>query len=342
MMIEKEATYYKNLDDDKAQCFLCPHNCIIKNGKSGICRVRTNNEGRLIADTFGQVSSMAFDPIEKKPLYHFFPGSEIFSVGSVGCNLHCSFCQNCEISQTSVADFPYLKQASFESIVQQAQKRSGNIGIAFTYNEPTVWFEFMLDIAKQAKLTGLKTAMISNGFINLEPLQQLLPYIDAFNIDLKGFTEKFYENYTSSHLEPVKETLNLIAKSGKHLEITNLLIPILNDNLSDFSDMLDWIRDELGRDVPLHLSRYFPRHKLTIDATSPELMLEYYEYACGKLNFVYLGNLHGRQGSDTYCPGCKNTIITRSGYRTEISGLENNGQCCFCGKQVLPEKNMKL
>lgn len=341
-MNEKEATYYKRLNDDKVQCQLCPHNCIIKNGKSGNCRVRSNKEGRLIADTYGQVSSLAFDPIEKKPLYHFFPGSEIFSVGSVGCNLRCSFCQNCEISQTSVDDFPYLKKASPESIVQQAQKKAGNIGIAFTYNEPTVWFEFMLDIAKLAKSAGLKTAMISNGYINPKPLQELLPFIDAFNIDLKAFTEKFYENYTSSHIDPVKENLKLIAKSGKHLEITNLLIPILNDSQSDFSAMVDWIRDELGRDVPLHLSRYFPRHKLTIDATSPELMLEYYKYARENLDFVYLGNLHGSLGSDTYCPSCKKAVITRSGYQTEIAGLENNGQCSFCGEQVLSEKTMKL
>lgn len=341
-MNEKQAAYYNKLEGDKVQCFLCPHNCIINNGKSGICRVRSNKAGVLIADTYCKVSSVAFDPIEKKPLYHFFPGSKIFSIGSLGCNFRCSFCQNCEISQTSVADFPHLKKASPEAIVQQAQNKPGNIGIAFTYNEPTVWFEFMLDIAKQAKSAGLKTVMVSNGFINPEPLQELLPYIDAFNIDLKGFTERFYENYTSSQISPVKESLKRIAKSESHLEITNLLIPILNDSISDFSEMIEWIRDELGPDVPLHLSRYFPHHKMTTGPTSPELMLENYEHARGKLNFVYLGNLHGKQGGDTFCPGCKKVIITRSGYQTETYGLEANGQCRFCGEQVIPIANMKL
>ncbi|MEA3445295.1 MAG: AmmeMemoRadiSam system radical SAM enzyme [Bacteroidota bacterium] len=330
-----EASYYKKSGTEKVQCTLCPHNCILSNGQTGICRVRTNINGQLIAETYQQVSSLSFDPIEKKPLYHFFPGSNILSVGSVGCNLRCSFCQNSEISQTSVAGFPYLKEVGVEQIISKALSKPENIGIAFTYNEPIVWIEFLIEIAKQAKSEGLQTAMVSNGFINPAPLQDLLPLIDAFNIDLKAFSEEFYKKYTSSKLAPVKETLKTIAKNGKHLEITNLLIPGANDSFAEFSEMINWIKNELGENIPLHLSRYFPQHKMNTAATSTELMLEYYEFAKSRLNYVYLGNFRGIAGSNSHCPACKKLVVNRSGYCTEVSGLDKTGKCIFCNHQVI-------
>ena len=331
----KEASYYKKLDANKVQCLLCPHLCVLKKGQSGSCKVRTNVGGSLLADTYGQVSALGFDPIEKKPLYHFFPGRQILSVGTVGCNLHCQFCQNCEISQVSVTESNHLKKISVDNIVIKAMQRNNNVGIAFTYNEPIVWYEFMEDIAKKAKEAGLKTVMVSNGFINPEPLQELLPLIDAFNIDLKAFNERFFKRLTKSTLEPVKENLKVIAQSDSHLEVTNLLIPGHNDSVKDFGAMIDWIASELGLDVPLHLSRYFPRYRLTSGSTAISLMHEYFEFASQKLKYVYLGNLAGEIGSHTYCPECQQKAISRSGYSTTLPGLDAKGRCTNCDFQVI-------
>ncbi len=190
---------------------------------------------------------MNFDPIEKKPLYHFFPGSIIFSAGSLGCNLHCKFCQNWEISQTGIEEFGYLKDVTCEMLISKALSRSNNIGIAYTYNEPTVWFEFMLETAKLAQKEGLKNVMVTNGFINPEPLEELFPFMDAFSVDLKAFTEEFYKTITASRLEPVLNALKMIRNSGRHLEITNLVITDTNDDEKEFTEMVDWIATELGR-----------------------------------------------------------------------------------------------
>ena len=241
----KEASYYKRLDG-KVQCLLCPHECFINDGKRGSCRVRKNFNGKLISENYRQVCSYNFDPIEKKPLYHFYPGKTIFSIGSIGCNLHCSFCQNYEISQSGVDEHPYLRTNSPEDIVSLAKGRSDNIGIAFTYNEPTVWYEYMVDIAELAKKEKLKTVMVTNGFINPEPLENLLPYIDAFSIDLKAFSEQFYKQHTASKLRPVLETIQLLKKHNKHLEITNLVITETNDSEKEFKEMVDWIVSETG------------------------------------------------------------------------------------------------
>ena len=246
-----EAKYYQSLKDGVVQCTLCPHNCIIREGKSGICRVRINKEGKLITEVYGYVSAIHSDPIEKKPLYHYYPGSTILSIGSYGCNLRCVFCQNCNISQTEAAPELARNYYTPEQIIQQALIQPDNIGIAFTYNEPIVWFEYMYDIARLAKQAGLKTVMVTNGYINKEPLNSLLEVIDAFSVDLKAFTEDFYTKVTSSKLEPVKETLKQIRRANKHLEIVNLVIPELNDDESSFTAMTKWIAAELGKDTVL-------------------------------------------------------------------------------------------
>ncbi len=334
-----EAQYYKS-KNRIVTCNLCPHKCKINPGKSGVCNVRTNHDGMLISDAHQKVSSLNLDPIEKKPLYHFFPGQKIFSIGSVGCNLKCKFCQNWEISQEFNTDFPYLKEYTSREIVDIAKSHKNNIGIAFTYNEPTVWYEYMISIAKRSKLLDMKNVVVSNGYINKEPLNELLDYIDAFNIDLKAFTEDFYKKQTSSSLKPVLKTIKRIAKSNSHLEITNLIIPDLNDDINKFEEMVKWISNEAGENTALHISRYFPMYKMGREATPILKLLELFEIAKEYLNFVYIGNTSINDGNNTHCFACNNVVINRMGYHTLLSGISNEGDCIYCGTNIINEKRM--
>jgi pyruvate formate lyase activating enzyme len=329
-----EAQWYLSLNDETVQCTLCPHNCVLKEGKSGICRVRKNVGGKLITEVNGFVSAINFDPVEKKPLYHYYPGSTILSLGTYGCNLRCFFCQNCTISQTAAK--PELPRTFYtpEQIVQIALKRPGNIGIAFTYNEPTVWFEYMYDIARLAKQSGLKTVMVTNGFINKEPLIALVDYIDAFSVDLKAFSEEFYTKVTSSRLEPVKETLKQISQAGKHLEVVNLVIPELNDDEASFKALVHWIADELGKETVLHISRYYPHYKLTTEATPVSSIRRLKSLAEKELSFVYAGNIEV-ESNDTLCQKCGNALIHRHSYSVNLEGLDEEGRCKVCGSFFL-------
>lgn len=329
-----EAKWYRTIDERTVQCTLCPHNCILKEGKAGICRVRINLEGKLITEVNGYVSSINFDPIEKKPLYHFYPGSIILSIGTYGCNLRCFFCQNCKISQTAAEPELFRNFYTPQQIVSLALKQPGNIGIAFTYNEPVVWFEYMYDIARLAKKAGLKTVMVTNGFINKEPLTALLEYMDAFSVDLKAFNEEFYTKVTSSKLEPVKETLKQISQAGKHLEVVNLVIPELNDDETSFAAMTKWIATELGQETVFHISRYFPNYKLTVEATPVSSINKLKRLAENELNYVYVGNIYAESNS-TYCLKCKNILITRHSYTVSTDGLDEEGRCKVCGKFFL-------
>ncbi len=329
-----EAQWYLPLSSETVQCTLCPHICILKEGKSGICRVRMNQGGKLATEVYGFVSSIHFDPIEKKPLYHFFPGSTILSLGTYGCNLRCFFCQNCTISQTAVK--PELPRSFYtpEQIVQIALKRPENIGIAFTYNEPVVWFEYMYDIARLAKDAGLKTVMVTNGFVNKEPLDALLEYIDAFSVDLKAFSEEFYTKVTSSKLEPVKETLKQINQAGKHLEVVNLVIPELNDDEASFSGMVSWIANMLGKETVFHISRYYPNYNLKTEATSISSIRKLKRMAEKEMDFVYTGNIY-TEVSETHCIKCNNLLITRNSYSVITGGLDEEGRCRACGNYFL-------
>jgi len=335
-----EALFYHKVDDEKVKCELCPHNCIINNRKSGICKVRVNTKGILISENYGIVSSIGFDPIEKKPLYHFYPGTEILSVGSLGCNLQCEFCQNWQISQTSVSEFG--RESRFykpEKIIDLALSRENNSGIAYTYNEPIVFFEFMIDIAKKAKEHNLKNVMVTNGFINKKPLDELNKYIDAYSVDLKAFNNDFFTKYTKSKLEPVKESLLNIVKAGRHLEITTLVIPGLNDNPDEFEQMVKWIKENLSKDVVLHISKYYPTYKLNIEPTAVEKMLELNKIASEYLNHVFLGNVVLPEGNNTFCPGCHEILINRSGYSTKLHSVNKDGDCTNCGIHVLNHIN---
>lgn len=329
-----EAQFYSLQDDNTVQCSLCPHNCILREGKSGICQVRTNQHGRLMSEVYGIVSALHIDPIEKKPLYHFCPGSTILSIGTYGCNLKCSFCQNCNISQINVQSYKNSEPYSPQQIIALAGQLNGNIGIAFTYNEPIVWFEYMYDIALLAKQAGLKTVMVTNGYINPEPLKVILPVIDAFSVDLKAFNEEFYKSVTYAHLEPVKDTLQQIREAGKHLEVVNLVIPQLNDEVDSFAEMVIWIACELGKETVFHISRYFPNHKLTNPATPMVTIEKLRLIANAQLTYVYTGNI-ADQNNHTYCTNCHSLLVERYQYHITTQGLDNEGNCKICGNNFL-------
>lgn len=289
-----EASFYITNEDLDVTCELCPHKCHIRPDKIGICRVRKNLDGKLYSLNYGLVSAAALDPIEKKPLYNFYPGSTIFSIGSVGCNLRCSFCQNWQIATAceeavSQSDKNITPQAIVDAAIKLIP--NGNIGIAYTYNEPTVWFEFMRDIATLAKEQDLKNVMVSNGYINEKPLSVLLELIDAFNIDLKGYSNNFYKKLTGSTLDPVLRTLEQIVHHGNHLEIAYLVIPGENDDPDKFREIVTWIKEKLGDTVSLHIDRYFPAYKLKTPPTSIESLQQLSHIAKEKLSHVYLGNV---------------------------------------------------
>lgn len=330
-----EALFYTKHENKITQCNLCPWNCVINDGQTGNCKVRSNENGKLYTQVYNKIATSAVDPIEKKPLYHFYPGKNILSIGEVGCNLHCNFCQNHRISQCLAKEFTGFQSTTSEEIVFQAVKPPNNIGIAYTYNEPFTFYEFMLDTAKLAHKSGLKNVVVSNGYINPEPLKKLLPFIDAFNIDLKGFSNEFYSKQTKGKLDPVLNTLKIIAKSNAHLEITNLVIPELNDDPLEFEKMTNWISTELGNQTPLHLSRYFPQYKLQIPATSVEKLEILFNLAKKHLQYVYLGNVSDKKRSSTICPNCNAVLVERNQYKTVLKQVDLNGNCQNCGTSCL-------
>lgn len=326
----QEALFYTKLENETIRCDLCPWNCILKSGQTGVCKVRSNENGKLFTHVYNKVAALGIDPIEKKPLYHFHPGKNILSIGEVGCNLHCTFCQNHRISQCFASEFTGFNEISPEEIVNEAIKTYHNIGIAYTYNEPFTFYEFLLDTARLAHKNGLMNVVVSNGYINPEPMQKLLPFIDAFNIDLKAFSEEFYKKQTKGKLEPVLETLKIIAKSKTHLEITNLVIPGLNDDVDEFKMMVRWISTELGREIPLHLSRYFPQYEMKLAPTSVETLEQLYAIAKSHLSHVYTGNVSDGKRSATYCIHCGNVLISRNRYHTTANGIDKRGHCKTC------------
>lgn len=317
---------------DRLQCLVCPHNCKIAEGRTGICGVRRNNGKEIELITYGVISGYSSDPLEKKPLYHFYPGHNILSIGSFGCNMKCDFCQNYNISQTVPKSTH--GEMSPEELVETALSTPNNIGIAFTYNEPTIWFEFIRDVSISAKNAALKTVLVSNGYVNTEPLKEITGFTDAFNIDLKSFDQVSHKKLTGADLDPVKNSLRMIAKSGKHLEITSLIIPGNNDKSGDMEKQAGWIASELGRKVPLHLSRYYPMYKRNDPATSAETLRKLFEKASEKLDFVYMGNLHSGEGQDTKCPECGTVVTHRSGYSILKKNLDLEGRCKSCGTLI--------
>jgi pyruvate formate lyase activating enzyme len=318
--------------NDRLECQLCPHYCKLSAGKTGICGVRKNTGNNIELTTYGVISGYSLDPIEKKPLYHFYPGYKILSVGSYGCNMRCDFCQNYHISQNvPVSMQPEL---TIDGIIKDCLKAENNIGLAFTYNEPIISFEFIRDAAAKAKEKGLKTVMVSNGYVNPAPLKEIIGFIDAFNIDLKAFNEVFYKKVTGSEMEPVKKTLKQISESGRHLEVTTLVIPGMNDDENGMRLQTEWMAGELGRNVPFHLSAYFPRYKRESPATSDDILVRLSDIASEKLDYVYTGNTGLSLKQSTHCKECSTLVTIRSGYKTTTLNLNENGTCAVCGNLI--------
>jgi len=325
-----KALFWKKLKGNTVQCVLCPRNCVIKENSRGNCGVRENQKGKLYSLVYGRASSYNVDPIEKKPLYHFLPGEKTFSFATVGCNLHCMFCQNWEISQCRPEESEPLVLMP-EDIVEMSKKMRLKI-ISFTYTEPTIYWEYMHDTAKLAEKNGMKNVVVSNGFTNSEPLKKILPRIDAANIDLKG-DKKFYEKVTGAWIEPVLESLKIYKKKGVWLEITNLLIPGLNDSEKQIIWLVGWIEKNLGKDVPLHFSAFWPTYKLqNIPPTSIKTLRKAREIGMKKLNYVYTGNLPDDEGNATYCPKCNKALIRRKGFEVVENNLKNGK--CPCGEKI--------
>jgi len=286
-------------------------------------------DGKLMAAGYGLISSAQLDPIEKKPLYHFYPGEEIFSIGGWGCNFACVFCQNWTISQQRIEGH---RSYSPEQIVSQAQ-RVGGVGIAYTYNEPLVSFEFVQECAVLARKAGLKNVLVTNGFINPEPAAALLPLIDALNVDVKSMDGAFYAKKCRGRVGPVLALAVQASAAGCHVEITNLIIPGLNDSDSLVESLSEWVASRLGGNTPLHLSAYHPQFKLEVPATTAATLGHARELALRHLAYVYLGNVRSGEGHDTTCPGCGAVLISRQGYRTCLVGIVD-GSCVSCGRPV--------
>jgi pyruvate formate lyase activating enzyme len=335
----KEASFYEILSEPQGavRCHLCPHNCLIKPGEVGICRVRQNQGGFLYTLIYGRAASLNLDPIEKKPLYHFYPGSKIISLGTLGCNLSCSFCQNWSISQYPKRErvaqdiLDATSVISSDALVAEALdlKSRGNIGISYTYNEPGIWFEFVYETAAKARAAGLKNVLVTNGFLNPEPWSKLLEVTDALNIDIKSMEEEFYHKLCKGKLKPVLENC-MAAKKVAHIEITNLIIPGSNDRIELLQALIDWIADNLGADTPLHFSRYHPDYKFSAPPTDGTTLQQAYALASQKLRYVYLGNLHAPEQEATYCSGCKRALIKRQGFYIEKNLLTLEAKCPFC------------
>lgn len=319
-----EAAYAEKLDGGRVRCHLCPAECLLKEGRVGICTSRFNRNGKLMTDNFGELVSACYDPIEKKPLYHFYPGSMIFSTGVNGCNFSCINCQNWEISQTRVP----TRFVSPSDLLVLAGKQN-SIGVAYTYTEPLIWFEYIKEAGRLIKDAGLKNVLVTNGYINPEPLAELLPLIDAANIDLKGMEPKFYKKVCKAKLEPVLENIKRFYDAGVRIEITNLVITDLNDSDSDFEVLTDFVAG-ISPKIPLHFSAYYPTYKMNNPPTRVDRLLRAFEIASQKLDYVYIGNVMLEDKSDTFCPGCKERLISRNGYSVRILALDK-GKCTACG-----------
>lgn len=327
--------YYTQEAQLKVKCLLCSHECSIKPGNSGICGVRKNENGSLISSTYGKIIARNADPIEKKPLYHFLPGSKTFSIASPGCNFRCSFCQNWEISQISSSNNASLKVSGKtykpEEIVEDAIAAQCQ-SIAFTYTEPTVFYEFMKDVAIAAKKRGVRCVVVSNGYMSIDIIEELSGLISAYNIDLKSFSESFYHDVCGAHLKPVLKTLEKISQLDAWLEVTTLFIPGENDSVQEIEDIAEFVAS-LGRHVPWHVSRFFPHYKFADYKITPEKTLENAVLAGKKseLKFVYTGN--SEFYNDTICNACRHELIIRRGYSV-VNKLGNNGRCIQCGESI--------
>jgi len=328
-----EAKYYKKLEHKEIECQLCPRKCKVGDRERGYCGVRENQKGIYYTLVYGLACSFHQDPIEKKPFFHFLPGTDAFSIATAGCNLNCKFCQNWEISQAR-PEQTYNIELSSEGVAEYALKGNSS-SIAYTYSEPVVFYEYMLDCAKAGRKKGVKNVMVSAGFIQPDPLVELCKELDAVKIDLKAFNEKYYQGICRGKLQPVLDSLKELKRIGIWYEIVYLMVPTLNDNMDDIKKMCDWMLKDLGPDVPVHFTRFTPLYLLKNLPPTPVSSLEQARKIAleSGLKFVYIGNVPGHEGESTYCPKCKKILIGRYGFTIIQMNLQK-GKCKFCGEKI--------
>ncbi len=330
--MSESARYWHRLDANRIQCDLCPRHCRLRDGQRGLCFVRKNEHHRMVLTTYGRSSGFCVDPIEKKPLNHFLPGSGILSFGTAGCNLTCSFCQNWDMSRSRKTDRMQV-QASPEKIARMALQNNCP-SVACTYNDPIIFLEYAVDIAAACRDAGLKTVAVTNGYITPEAGLEFFSAMDAVNIDLKGFNPSFYRKLCSAELQPVLESIKAVHhETDTWLEITNLLIPGENDTEAEIDAMTDWILDNLGADVPIHFSAFHPAYKMRSKPRTPDSTLHRARrQALDKgIHFAYTGNIYDPEGASTRCPECGATLLLRHVYQTSYENLDSNGRCRICG-----------
>lgn len=329
----KEALFYRR-ENGNIRCYLCPHNCLIKEGKRGVCNVRENIEGRLISLSYGKIIAAHVDPVEKKPLFHFMPGTRTFSIATPGCNFQCPYCQNWSISQIVEEMLERAEDVLPEDIVMYAE-RTNSASISYTYTEPTIFFEFAMDTGLLAVKKGIKNVFVTNGFITEDALKEAKKFLHAANVDLKSFRESFYKRFCKGKLQPVLDALKWMKSNNIWVEVTTLVIPEENDSEDELREIARFIRDELGRETPWHITRFHPDYRMLDKPTTPSHKLERgREIGLEEgLKYVYTGNLPGHPGENTYCPSCKRVVIKRYGFSVEALNLKN-GRCTFCGEEI--------
>jgi pyruvate formate lyase activating enzyme len=331
-----EALLYAPLEKGAVRCLLCAHQCKIAPGKRGICQVRENREGRLASLVYGKLVAQHVDPIEKKPIFHMLPGSRAYSIATVGCNFRCRFCQNADIAQMPADHQGAVvgQRVAPETVVAEAHAADCR-SIAYTYTEPTIFFEFALDVARLARAGGLRNIFVTNGYMTAEALDLLLPVLDAANVDLKSFSEDFYKETCGARLEPVKATLKRMKKGGVMVEVTTLLIPGANDDPDELKALARFLVEDLGPETPWHISRFHPTYRMTDRSVTPLETLNRARdigMAAG-LRYVYLGNVPGGGGENTLCPDCGNIVVNRFHYRSRTNLIDTN-HCAYCHQVI--------
>jgi pyruvate formate lyase activating enzyme len=331
-----EALLYERLEDRKVRCALCSHRCVIAEGKRGICSVRENKSGVLHSLVYGRLIARHIDPIEKKPLYHFLPGSLSYSIATVGCNFRCRFCQNADIAQLpSDGGGAIIGDPATPEAVVKAAERSGCRSISYTYTEPTIFFEFALETARSANLKGIRNVFVTNGYMTCEALEMIAPVLDAANVDLKAFTRKYYKEVCGAKLEHVQETLRNMKSMGVYVEVTTLIVPGLNDDADELEALAGFLVHDLGPETPWHISRFHPTYRLTDRPPTPVKTLRAAReigLAAG-LKYVYTGNVPGDTGENTFCPACGQTLIERWGFQMGKFKMKD-GRCGKCGEVI--------
>ncbi len=328
------ARHYEKLGGKRVKCTLCPKDCVVGDRERGFCGVRENRDGTYYTLVWGQVAARNIDPIEKKPLFHFLPGKAAYSVATAGCNMDCKDCQNWDISQSRPEQLDDVVHLPPKDLVADARERRIPV-IAYTYSEPVVFYEYMIETAAEGRKQGVRSVMISNGYIHKEPMTALCKHLDAVKIDLKGFDEGFYEKYCVGTLQPVLDTIQLVKRLGVWLEIVYLVVPALNDDAGRITEMCRWLRKTLGTDVPLHFTRFVPQYQMKNLPPTPYATLE----KCHRIarreghNFVYIGNVTGNETESTVCPACRNVVVGRYGYRITAYNLKD-GKCRSCGRAL--------